>query len=55
MLKTPRKHTLLMPSAEENRRIVAAAMADPDAKPLTKTQLKAMVPLKAVRGLRAGK
>jgi uncharacterized protein (DUF4415 family) len=39
-----------MPSAEENRKIVAAAKADPDAKPLTKAQMKAMVPLKAVRG-----
>jgi uncharacterized protein (DUF4415 family) len=39
-----------MPSAEENRKIVAAAKQDPDAKPLTSTQLKAMVPLKSVRG-----
>jgi uncharacterized protein (DUF4415 family) len=50
MLKTPRKRTLVMPSAEENRKIVAAAKADPDAKPLTKAQMKAMVPLQAVRG-----
>ena len=39
-----------MPSVEENRKIVAAAKADPDAQPLTKSQLKAMVPLKSVRG-----
>lgn len=39
-----------MPSAEENRKIVAAAKADPDAKPLTKAQMQAMVPLKVVRG-----
>jgi uncharacterized protein (DUF4415 family) len=50
MSTTPRKRTLVMPSAEENRRIVAAAKADPDAKPLTKGQLKAMVPLKTLRG-----
>ena len=39
-----------MPSTEENAKIVAAARNDPDAKPLTPAQLKAMVPLKAVRG-----
>jgi uncharacterized protein (DUF4415 family) len=50
MSNTPRKRPLVLPSADENRRIVAAAKADPDAKPLTKAQLKAMVPLKAVRG-----
>lgn len=50
MSTTPRKRTLVMPSAEESRKIVAAAKADPDAKPLTKAQLKAMVPLKALRG-----
>ena len=40
----------MLPTAEENRRIVAAAKADPDAKPLTKAQMKAMVPLKSLRG-----
>ena len=39
-----------MPSVEESRKIVAAAKQDPEAKPLTARQLKAMVPLKAVRG-----
>jgi uncharacterized protein (DUF4415 family) len=39
-----------MPSVEENARILAAANADPDAQPLTKRQLAAMVPLKSVRG-----
>jgi len=48
---TPRtKRVLVMPSVEENRKIVAAAKLDPDAKPLTAAQLKSMVPLKAVRG-----
>jgi uncharacterized protein (DUF4415 family) len=50
MSKTPRKRALVMPSVEENRKIVAAAKADPDAKPLTKAQMKAMVPLKTLRG-----
>jgi len=39
-----------MPSVEENARILAAAKADPDAQPLTKRQLTAMVPLKSIRG-----
>lgn len=50
MSKTPPKRVLLVPSSAENRKIVAAAKADPDAKPLTKAQLQAMVPLKALRG-----
>jgi len=39
-----------MPSAEENKAITAAAKNDPDAQPLTSKQLKAMVPLRALRG-----
>ena len=39
-----------MPTEAENRKIRRAAKADPDARPLTSAQLKAMVPLKAVRG-----
>ena len=39
-----------MPSIKENARIVAAAKVDPGAHPLTASQLKAMVPLKPVRG-----
>lgn len=50
MSKTSPKRTLVVPTLAENRRIVAAAKADPDAQPLTAAQLKAMVPLKAVRG-----
>ena len=50
MSKTTPKRIIRMPSVEENRRIVAAAKADPDALPLTKAQLRAMVPLKSVRG-----
>ncbi len=50
MLKTTLKRLLLTPTVEENAKIVAAAKADPDARPLTKRQLKAMVPLKSLRG-----
>jgi uncharacterized protein (DUF4415 family) len=39
-----------MPSVQENRAIIAAAKADPDAQPLTPKQLKSMVPLRASRG-----
>ena len=47
---TPRKRALILPTPAENRKIVAAAKRDPDAQPLTATQLKAMVPLKSIRG-----
>jgi uncharacterized protein (DUF4415 family) len=50
MSKITSKRTLVMPTSEENRKIVAAAKRDPDAKPLTAAQLKAMVPLKSIRG-----
>ena len=39
-----------MPTAEEDRAITAAAKSDPDAQPLTPKQLKAMVPIRALRG-----
>lgn len=39
-----------MPTIAENRAIVAAAKSDPDAKPLSPRQLKAMVPFKVLRG-----
>ena len=50
MSKTSPKRVLVVPTVEENRKIVAAAKTDPDAKPLTKAQMKAMVPLKSLRG-----
>lgn len=46
---TPRR-VIRMPTPAENAKILAAAKADPDAQPLTKKQLVAMVPLKSVRG-----
>ena len=50
MLKTSSKRVILMPSVKDNGKIVAAAKADPDAKPMTKAQLDAIVPIRAVRG-----
>lgn len=44
------KRVILMPSIKDNAKIVAAAKSDPDAKPMTKAQLDAMVPIRAVRG-----
>ena len=44
------KRVILMPSIQDNAKIVAAAKADPDAKPMTKAQLDAMVPIRTVRG-----
>ena len=35
---------------EEDKAITAAANSDPDAQPLTPTQLKEMVPMRALRG-----
>jgi uncharacterized protein (DUF4415 family) len=46
MSKTSKVSKIKVPSAEEDRRIRAAAKADPDAQPLTHQQLKSMVPLR---------
>ncbi|MCL1960505.1 MAG: BrnA antitoxin family protein [Desulfovibrionaceae bacterium] len=37
------------PTAEEDAAIIAAALADPDAQPLTDEQLKAMVPMHSLK------
>lgn len=50
MSKTAKRRAIAMPTPEEDRGITAAAKADPDAKPLTPKQLKAMVPMRALRG-----
>lgn len=39
-----------MPTVEEDKVITAAAKGDPTAQPLTASQLKAMVPMRALRG-----
>jgi hypothetical protein len=41
--------TVRMPSMQKDKFITAAAHSDPDAQPLTPTQLKAMAPLKSLR------
>ena len=50
MSKVLQKTLIEVPSAAEDRKIKAAAKADPDAQPLATAQLKAMVPLRSVRG-----
>ena len=45
-----RRKTVVMPTVEEDRAITAAAKSDPDAQPLTRKQLQAMVPIRALRG-----
>jgi uncharacterized protein (DUF4415 family) len=50
MSKGSKRPTIVMPSAEEDKAITAAAKSDPDAQPLTPKQLKAMVPMRTLRG-----
>ena len=50
MSKISKRSTIRMPTTKEDKAITAAAKSDPDAQPLTPKQLKAMVPLKALRG-----
>lgn len=45
-----RRKIFVTPTVEEDRAITAAAKSDPDAQPLTRTQLEAMVPIRALRG-----
>jgi uncharacterized protein (DUF4415 family) len=39
-----------MPTTKDNRKIIATAKLDPEARPLTKAQLAQMLPMKALRG-----
>ena len=50
MSKISKRPVVRMPTAAEDKAITTAAKNDPDAQPLTPTQLKAMVPLSTVRG-----
>ena|ERR1035437_5732243 len=50
MSKISKRPTILMPTAEEDKAITAAARSDPDAQPLTPKQLKSMLPIRALRG-----
>jgi uncharacterized protein (DUF4415 family) len=50
MSRISKRTSIVIPTAEEDRAILAAAKADPDAQPLTPKQLKSMVPMKRLRG-----
>ena len=50
MSKVTKRPSVAMPTIEEDKSINAAAKSDPDARPLTPKQLKAMVPMRALRG-----
>ena len=50
MSKPTKRAVVRMPTVEEDKAITAAAKSDPDAQPLTLKQLKAMVPVRALRG-----
>ena len=50
MSSAPKLPSVRMPTTEEDRAITAAAKSDADALPLTPKQLKAMVPMRALRG-----
>jgi uncharacterized protein (DUF4415 family) len=50
MSKVYKRPAVAMPTVAEDRIITSAAKSDPDALPLTPRQLKAMVPLRALRG-----
>ena len=50
MSKALKKIPIEIPSVVEDRKITAAARSDPDSQPLTPAQLRAMVPLRSVRG-----
>jgi len=50
MSKISKRPSIKMPTREEDKAINAAARNDPDAQPLTPKQLKAMVPLRSLRG-----
>jgi uncharacterized protein (DUF4415 family) len=50
MSKVSKVPKIKVPTAAEDRKIRAAAKADPDAQPLSEKQLKSMVPMKSVRG-----
>lgn len=50
MSKVSKRASVVMPTVLQDRAINAAAKADPDARPLTPKQLKAMIPLRGLRG-----
>ena len=50
MSRTSRRTEIVLPTPKEDKAITAAAKTDPDAQPLSAKQLKAMVPMRTLRG-----
>ena len=50
MSKIAKRNAIVMPTLAEDKAITAAAKADADAQPLTPKQMKAMVPMRVLRG-----
>jgi len=50
MSRASRRTEIVLPTPEADKAIIAAAKADPDAQPLSASQLKAMVPMRSLRG-----
>ena len=50
MSRASRHTEIVLPTPEEDEAIIAAAKADPDAQPLSANQLRAMVPMRTLRG-----
>jgi uncharacterized protein (DUF4415 family) len=50
MPRTSKSASIVMPTLQEDKAITAAAKNDPDAQLLTPKQLKATVPIRALRG-----
>jgi hypothetical protein len=46
MSRASRRTEIVLPTPEEDKAIIVAAKADPDAQPLSTSQLKAMVPMR---------
>jgi len=50
MSRMSKRTGTLMPASREDEAITTAAKADPDAQPLTASQLRSMIPMRALRG-----
>ena len=50
MSRVSKRSPVGMPNAKEDKAITSAAKADPDAQPLTRKQMQAMIPMRALRG-----
>ena len=50
MSRVSKRRSIVLPTVQEDKLIRASAKADSDAQPLTSKQLKAMIPMRALRG-----